>query len=162
LPTDLHGNPATDEGITGAWSALDRELADGVTPAVIDRRRLGRWRLAVGSRVPVEAAGVTTEVVGMVDRGLLPSALMVSERSYRRMFPTDEGYRVWLLEVPSPRVPAIVDALTTALEPVGARVRTAGEVHADEGAAADAAQRAWRALSVAGLLLGVLGAVLLR
>jgi ABC-type lipoprotein release transport system permease subunit len=158
----------TDEERENPWLLLNAQFEDGAVPAIADQTSLTYvFHLAVGDDfvfTPEGGEPVRLRIVGTLADSVLQSELIIGEQHFVRLFPTHEGYRVWLIDAPAERA----DALTTLLEDrlsdfgvdvVDTRARLAA-YHQVENTYLSTFQ----ALGALGLLLGTVGlaAVLAR
>jgi ABC-type antimicrobial peptide transport system permease subunit len=109
--------------------------------------------------------GEHLRLVGTLANSVLQSELIVSETSFLRLFPNEEGYRLFLIETPTPeRSPAIASALEERLSDFGFDVVPTAERLANFHRVENTYLSTFQMLGGLGLLLGTLGmaAVLLR
>lgn len=150
------------------WLLLEREFDDGAIPAIADQTSLTYvFHLRVGDDfvfTPQGSDPVRLRIVATLADSVLQSELIIGEASFVRLFPTLEGYRVWLIEASAERVEAVTTRLEDRLSDFGVdvvdtRVRLAA-YHQVENTYLSTFQ----ALGALGLLLGTVGlaAVLAR
>jgi hypothetical protein len=90
---------ATDAERTNPWLLLGRTFADGAIPVIADansmtyvlHRALGEDLVLAGQPAPVRFVGALRDSV-------LQGELLMSDANFRRMFPAQAGYRVFLVE----------------------------------------------------------------
>jgi hypothetical protein len=90
------------------WAALDVDLGrdetgEAIVPAVLDMSTAvySLHLKGVGSRLPIrDAAGrtVRVQVVGLLENSVLQGNLLVSERTFLKLFPGTGGYGFFLIE----------------------------------------------------------------
>jgi len=157
--TDEHRNP---------WALLDKAPDDGVIPAIGDANTIEySLHLAVGGETVVRGgagAPVRLRVVATLRDSILQGPLIVSEANFLRMFPGQEGYRFFLVDVPAARAPSVVGPLTERLADEGMRVEPARERLAAFHRVENTYLSTFQSLGALGLILGTFGlvAVLLR
>jgi putative ABC transport system permease protein len=150
------------------WTLLDQPLEDGAIPAIADQTTLTYvFHLAVGDTFELAPDGVTPvrfRIVAVLADSVLQSELIIGESAFVRLFPGQEGYRVWLVESPEPRAAEVAAFLEDRLadsgvDAVDTRVRLASYHRVENTYLAT-----FQALGALGLLLGTLGvgAVLAR
>jgi putative ABC transport system permease protein len=105
---DEHANP---------WRLLTRRFDDGAVPAIVDQTSLMYvFHLAIGDDFVFTPDGssspVRLRIVGALADSVLQSEMIVGEDAFVRLFPRQEGYRLWLIDTPPDRV----DPLATMLE----------------------------------------------
>jgi len=159
---------ATPDERRNPWLLLDSTPADGAVPAIGDANTLEySLHLAVGEEMTVRGDNgvpVRLRVVAALGDSILQGALVVSEANFLRVFPGQEGYRFFLLDVPPARAASLVEPLTERLTEWGVRV----ESSRDRLAAFDRVENTYlstfQSLGALGLVLGTIGlaAVLLR
>jgi putative ABC transport system permease protein len=155
-------------GRTNPWLLLDEPLDDGVIPAIADANSLEySLHLAVGGETVVRGgtgAPVRLRVVAALKDSILQGALIVSEASFLRTFPAQEGYRFFLVDVPPARATSVAGALAEHLADWDVRVESTRERLAAFHRVENTYLSVFQSLGGLGLVLGTLGllAVLLR
>jgi putative ABC transport system permease protein len=157
----------TPEHEAHPWLALEEQFADGAIPAIADQnsvayvlhRKLGEDVVVEGGHGPVRL-----RLVAALQGSLFQSELIVSEENFLRVFPTETGYRFFLIEAPPARAAAVTTLLESRLADDGFDVASTAERLAAYFAVENAYLSTFQALGGLGLLLGTvgLGAVLLR
>jgi putative ABC transport system permease protein len=159
---------ATADERRNPWLLLDKKTADGVIPVIGDANSLEySLHLAVGEETLVRGgagAPVRLRVVAALRDSILQGALIVSEEDFLRVFPGQEGYRFFLVDVPAARTPSVAGALTEALAESGLRVESSRERLAAFHRVENTYLSTFQSLGALGLVLGTIGllAVLLR
>ena len=172
-PADFVGrfrfaDPGASPAGSSPWALLDQSLEDGEVPAIADQTTLTYvFHLAVGDVFEFSPDGVTPirfRIVASLADSVLQSELIIGESSFVKLFPRQEGYRVWLVEAPEPRAADVAAFLEDRLadsgvDAVDTRVRLASYHRVENTYLAT-----FQALGGLGLLLGTLGvgAVLAR
>jgi putative ABC transport system permease protein len=163
------GSLASAEGdLSNPWLLLETSLGDGVVPAIADANSLEySLHLAVGEEIVVRdgaGAPVRLRIVAALHDSILQGPLIVSEANFLRMFPGLEGYRFFLIDVPSDRAASVVGPLTERLADAGMRVESARGRLEGFHRVENTYLSTFQALGALGLVLGTLGllAVLLR
>ncbi|MBW7905744.1 MAG: ABC transporter permease [Phycisphaerae bacterium] len=150
------------------WRLLNAELPGGEIPVIGDEAAV-RWQLKRGlDEVLVvrneRGAEVGLRFVALLSGSLLQSELVISEAHFTRLFPSVEGYRLFLVQADSraaERLPALLERDLAAhgfdVTPAGERLRAFSVVQ-------NTYLSAFQALGGLGLVLGTVGlaAVLLR
>jgi hypothetical protein len=114
----------TMPGVDAAgWAALGAELGEGVVPAVGDEATVV-WGLglSVGDRLTYsDDAGRSVDVVivATIGSSILQGSLLIPEDRFVRRFPSDGGYRVFLVDAPAGKADAVAGTLTAALGDYG-------------------------------------------
>ncbi|MGB2802434.1 MAG: FtsX-like permease family protein, partial [Phycisphaerae bacterium] len=141
---------------------------DEVVPAVGDAATI-TWSLGkkVGDVLPyTDERGRTFSIrlVGSLAGSLLQGGLLVSEEAFIEKFPSDSGYRMFLVDAPGGKEAEVGRALSRALAGAGLAVQPAPERLADFLAVQNTYLAIFQALGGLGLLLGTagLGMVVMR
>lgn len=166
---------ATAEEIANPWRLLNKTFEDGAIPAIADQTTL-RYvlHLGVGDEFVFTPEGhpeVRLRIVGALADSVLQSELIIGEPAFVRLFPRQEGYRVWMIDTSGERrggtlVPpeAITTHLEQRLSDFGLDVIDTHERWASYHQVENTYLATFQALGSLGLLLGTLGlgAVLAR
>jgi putative ABC transport system permease protein len=149
------------------WLLLNRELDDGAIPVIADansmtyvlHKTLGEDLLLGGGGAPLRL-----RLVGALADSLFQSEILMSEANFRRLFPRQEGFRFFLLDVEPERAGAVTEILERRLSDFGFDVAPAAERLAGFHRVENTYLSTFQALGGLGLVLGTLGlaAVLLR
>ncbi len=143
------------------WSLLDREFPDGAIPVIGDANSLTYvLHLKVGDDFVTDQARL--RVVAALSDSIFQSELIMSEKNFLRLFPSEQGYRYFLLEAPN-----AADAATTLedrLSDFGFDAQSTQERLASFHRVENTYLSTFQLLGGLGLALGTLGmaAVLLR
>ena len=159
---------STGEERQNPWRLLARGAGSGAIPAVADANSLEySLHLPVGGETTIRdgrGTPVRVKIVAALRDSILQGALIVSEASFLRMFPAQEGYRFFLLDVPAARATVVSAALTDRLGDLGLRVESGRERLAAYHKVENTYLSTFQSLGTLGLALGTIGllAVLLR
>jgi putative ABC transport system permease protein len=156
---DHAGNP---------WSLLTRKLNDGAIPVIGDEAAV-KWQLhsGLGQDLTItDDTGQPTTIrfVALLSGSALQGEIIMSERNFTRLFPSVEGYNVFLLTKP-PNGPArLPSQLEAGLDQYGFDVRLLSDRLAGYFAVQNTYLKTFQALGSLGLVLGSLGlaSVMLR
>jgi putative ABC transport system permease protein len=159
----------TSEEKENPWLLLNREFADGAVPVIVDansmtyvlHRKLGDDLILDESK----GAPVRLRLVGSLADSVFQSELLMAESNFLRLFPEQEGYRLFLIETPTPeQSSAIAAALEDRLSDFGFDVQATSERLASFHRVENTYLSTFQMLGGLGLILGTLGmaAVLLR
>lgn len=150
------------------WNLLTVSDPQGAVPAIADVNT-AVWALGkkLGSTVDYldqRGRAFQVRIVALISNSILQGGLLVDESMLRRHFPDISGYRAFLIDAPSDRLPQITAALDRSLESYGARTMVATERLAAFSAVQNTYLSIFGALGGLGLLLGTagLGVVVLR
>ena len=159
---------ATAEERANPWRLLSHKFDDGAVPTIADQTTL-RYvlHLGIGDDFvlnPDGASPVRLRIVGALADSMLQSELIIGETQFVRLFPRDEGYRVWLIETGSDAAAEVTTYLEDRLSDFGLDVIDTRERWASYHEVENTYLATFQALGSLGLLLGTvgLGAVLAR
>jgi hypothetical protein len=159
---------STDEERANPWLTLNKRFDDGAIPAVADQTTLTYvFHLGVGDDFVLTPDGVTPvrlRIVGALADSFLQSELIIGEHDFVRLFPSREGYHVWMIETPESNAAEITTLLEDRLSDFGVDVTDARTRLASYHQVENTYLSTFQALGALGLLLGTLGlaAVLAR
>ena len=158
------------------WELLDNELEPGVIPAIADYNS-AQWilHLGLGDELAIQdelGEPLKLRLVGVLQRSLFQSELLISEANFKKHFPSQSGYSYFLIQTPLTPDPAgftekaeyIGHTLERTLDDYGLDVTSAIEKLASYRAVENTYLSTFQTLGGLGLLLGTLGLgiVLLR
>ena len=158
----------TDDERRNPWLLLNKRFDDGAVPAIADQTSLTYvFHLALGDDFVFTPEGgnpIRLRIVATLADSVLQSELMIGEHDFVRLFPTHEGYRVWLIEAPEQRAAALTTLLEDRLSDMGMDVVDTRARLASYHQVENTYLSTFQALGALGLLLGTLGlaAVLAR
>jgi putative ABC transport system permease protein len=159
---------ATAEEIANPWRLLNRTFDDGAIPAIADQTTLMYvLHLGVGDDFTFSPGGqseVRLRIVGALADSVLQSELIIGEQPFVRLFPRQEGYRVWMIETAGGNAAEVTTHLEDRLSDYGLDVFSTQERWASYHQVENTYLATFQALGSLGLLLGTigLGAVLAR
>jgi ABC-type antimicrobial peptide transport system permease subunit len=150
------------------WQLLDEPQDDGTVP-VFGEANTVTWILKSGLgkvfTLPNERGDpVRLKFVGLLQDSVFQSELLMSEANFLKLFPDQEGYNYFLIEVPPDRARKVQTALNAALADRGMDITPTAARLAAYMAVENTYLSTFQALGGLGLLLGALGlaVVLLR
>ena len=150
------------------WSLLEKPLADGAIPAIGDEASV-KWQLKLGlgkELVVDDEAGRPQRLrfVALLSGSVLQGEVVVSEASFRRLFPARDGYGFFLVETAQGREADTLAALERELEPYAFDAERSAERLTRLFAVQNTYLSTFQLLGGLGLLLGAggLAAVMLR
>jgi len=158
---------ASNEEKENPWLLLNRQLENGAVPVIGDANSLTYvLHLKVGDEMVIDHANgpLRLLIVGALSDSILQSELLMSEQNFLRLFPAQEGYRQFLLDVPTAQAPAASTVLEERLSDFGFDVVSTEERLANFHRVENTYLSTFQMLGGLGLVLGTLGmaAVLLR
>ena len=150
------------------WLLLDTPLPDGAIPAIGDantlqyvlHRKLGDDIVIRGD----DGSPVRLRLVAALRDSILQGELIIADTQFRRVFPSNEGFRFFLIAVPPDKAAAMVAPLEEAMADRGVRVEVSAQRLAGYHRVENTYLSTFQSLGGLGLVLGTLGlaAVLLR
>jgi ABC-type antimicrobial peptide transport system permease subunit len=150
------------------WRLLEEPQDDGSVP-VFGEANTVMWILKSGLgkelTLPNERGEpVRLKFIGLLQDSVFQSELLMSEANFLKLFPGQEGYNYFLIDVPPDRARALQPVLNAALADHGMDVTPTAERLAAYMAVENTYLSTFQALGGLGLLLGALGlaVVLLR
>ncbi|MBC7805680.1 MAG: ABC transporter permease [Akkermansiaceae bacterium] len=150
------------------WRLLDQGSPDGTIPVVGDTNTVV-WSLGkkLGDTLPyTDDRGNTyrLKIVGVLANSIVQGGLILSESNFVRLFPSQSGYQVFLVDAAPASAAAVSGELTQALENVGLSLLPATERLAAFNTVEDTYLSIFAVLGGLGLLLGSagLGVIVLR
>jgi len=145
------------------WSVLAAESADGAVPAVIDQATFWTLGKGLGDTIAItDEAGrpFHARIAGVIDNAVLHGRLVISERAFLERFPSESGYRRFLIEVPAGRADEVAATLSRNLEDFGLSLERAEVRLNAQNAVENTYLGIFQALGGIGLLLGSAGLAL--
>lgn len=158
----------TAEELANPWLLLNRKFSDGAVPVIADANSLTYvLHLKLGEDLVLQHTDqpVRLRVVAALADSLFQSELVVAENNFIRLFSEQQGYRFFLIDIPSAdRSPAVAAALEDRLADFGFDVQPTAERLANFHRVENTYLSTFQTLGGLGLILGTigLGAVLLR
>jgi len=151
-----------------AWNVLERDLGEDVVPAVGDYATV-IWALgkSVGDELDYsDEKGKTfrLRIVGMIKRSILQGSLLIAEDKFVERFPSEDGYRVLLIDSPGQKTDQVTNVLSYELRDFGLALTPTARRLAEFSAVENTYLSIFQLLGGLGLVLGSvgLGLVVLR
>lgn len=122
---------ALPDGETNPWTLLQATHDDGTIPAVLDFNS-AQWILKVklGQILSVEdetGERLGLRVVGLLDTSIFQSEVLIGEAAFLEHFPSQAGYRYFLVDAPQGKREELETALEATLAPYGFDATTTRE-----------------------------------
>jgi len=162
--TDVIEGQASKE----AWNLLNIDLGRDVVPAVGDYATV-IWALgkSVGDQLQYsddKGNSFKLQIVGLLKNSILQGSLIIAEHEFIKRFPSEEGYRMILIDCPGQKIDAVTDKLSFGLKDLGLDLMPAAQRLAEFGAVENTYLSIFQLLGGLGLILGSvgLGLVVLR
>ena len=150
------------------WDLLDENLGENVVPAVGDYATV-YWALgkSVGDELDyIDEKGrrFRLHLVGMLKNSILQGSLLISEDEFIKRFPSEDGYRVLLIDAPQDRSEAVAGELSARLKDFGLALTPTTQRLAEFNAVENTYLSIFQLLGGLGLILASvgLGLVVLR
>lgn len=151
-----------------AWELLNCNYGADVVPAVGDYATIV-WALgkSVGDEleyIDEQGQKFRLQLVGMLKNSILQGSLLISEDQFVKRFPSESGYRMFLIDAPEDKANAAAENLSAALRDFGLELVPAGQRLAEFAAVENTYLSVFSILGGLGLVLGSagLGLVVLR
>jgi hypothetical protein len=152
------------------WLLLDRNAgatgSDGTSraapiPAIVDATSLQYvFHRALGDEIEIEGPDgrpLRLQFVASLSHSLFQSEILISERNFVSLFPSNEGYRVWLIATPPGREVVLTETLENRVSDFGLEVSSTVERLRAYQRVENTYLSTFQALGALGLLLGTLG-----
>jgi putative ABC transport system permease protein len=159
---------AEAHGDGSPWDLLKGTFEDGSIPAIGDQASL-MWQLKVGlgdtlDYVDERGQAFRVRIVGALADSVLQGELVISTANFEARYPSQGGYRRFLVDAPSGRAAEVRGLLTSALGDVGLELQPTGDRLQAFHAVQNTYLSIFQLLGALGLLLGSvgLGLVVLR
>lgn len=159
----LKGLPTADP-----WQLLNRDLGPDIVPAIGDAASI-QWAMKkkLGDDLTyTDGAGRSFKVrlVASVGNSILQGNLVIAEKHFVARFPTESGYRMFLVDAPSNQESALAATLAKSMQDVGLEVTSTRQRLAAFNAVQNTYLGTFQLLGGLGLVLGTvgLGIILLR
>jgi hypothetical protein len=147
------------------WLLLQRRLDDGAVPVVGDATSMQYvLHVAVGDSLTLDAGGsepLTLRFVGALRDSVLQGELIISEEQFVRLFPQQQGYRLFLVDAPGvatvEHANHLAGVVEQELQPLGVDATVTSERLAAFHRVENTYLSTFQALGGLGLLLGTVG-----
>jgi ABC-type antimicrobial peptide transport system permease subunit len=149
------------------WRLLEKDDPTGTVPVAVDATSMTYvLHRSLGDEILVPHGGrdLRLRIVAVLADSVLQSELIMSEANFVRLFPSEEGYRLLLVETPPERANEIAARLEDSLSDFGADAVAAADRLSEFHTVENTYLSTFQTLGGLGLLLGTVGlaAVLLR
>ena len=147
------------------WLLLRRQFDDGAVPVIADATSMQYvLHVAVGDTFSIDTGGARPLVlrfVGALRDSVLQGELILSEDAFVRLFPGQQGYRLFLVDAPAVRslddARAVAGLVERELQPFGVDATVTSERLASFHQVENTYLSTFQALGGLGLLLGTIG-----
>lgn len=152
---------ATPEERANPWLLLGKPQPDRRVPAVVEQNTaMFMLKTGVGGEITLyDEAGrpVPARVVGLLQDSVFQSEVLIADAQFRRLYPRQDGYRVFLIDAPPTQEVAAANRLGTAFEANGLIVTPTADKVAAYQQVVGAYLSTFQLLGALALLLAVLG-----
>jgi ABC-type lipoprotein release transport system permease subunit len=143
------------------WTLLERNLGEDVVPAIGDNSTIV-WALgkSVGDEIEyTDEKGRTFQLrlVGMLKKSILQGSLLIAEDEFVRRFPSEDGYRMFLVDAAAEKVDKVMEILSAGLTDFGLALIPTTDRLAQFSAVENTYLSIFQLLGGLGLILGSLG-----
>jgi putative ABC transport system permease protein len=150
------------------WSLLSRRVDDNVVPAVGDYATVV-WALGMNVADELDYSDergrkFQLRLVAMLKNSILQGSLVIADDEFVRRFPSEEGYRMFLVDAAPEKAEQVMEKLSAALTDFGLELTPATQRLAEFNAVENTYLSIFQLLGGLGLVLGSvgLGLVVLR
>jgi hypothetical protein len=158
----------TPEQEKNPWLLLDSSPQEDVISAIADANTIQYiLHLSLGSELAVSGnrgRKIRLRLVASLQSSVLQGALLISEASFLRAFPENQGYRFFLLDTAGETEAALIQALKEGLSDWGFNIESSRERLESYHRVENTYLSTFQSLGSLGLILGTIGlaAILLR
>jgi len=143
------------------WKLLDNNYGEDVVPAIGDYATI-IWALgrSIGDELEYtddEGQKFRLRLVGILKNSILQGTLIVSEDQFIKRFPSESGYRMFLIDAPQDKTDVVTEKLSTALRDYGLELTDAKQRLAEFSAIENTYLSVFAMLGGLGLILGSMG-----
>jgi len=158
---------STAEEQVNPWLLLDRQFDDEVVPVIGDANSLTYvLHVKVGDELVIDhpSGPLRLLIAGALSDSVFQSELLMSEKNFLRLFPGEEGYRMFLIDAPNQDAAQVSTVLEDRLSDFGFDTVSTTERLANFHRVENTYLSTFQMLGGLGLVLGTFGmaAVLLR
>jgi ABC-type antimicrobial peptide transport system permease subunit len=155
--TDIIEGADKDDG----WPLLKRDLTENVVPAIGDYSTIV-WALgkSVGDELEYtdeKGRVFQVRIVGMLKNSILQGNLLISEDEFINRFPSENGYRIFLIDAPPGEADKVMDILSAGLTDFGLALTPTTQRLAEFSAVENTYLSIFQLLGGLGLVLGSIG-----
>ena len=151
----IEGNKST------GWNLLNLNLGDDVIAAIGDEATV-KWGLgkSVGDEIVYSndnGKKFRVRIVAILKNSVLQGSLLIAEDDFIRHFPTEAGYRLFLVDTPEEKTKSVSETLSTRLKDFGLEVTTTAQKLTAFSAVENSYLSIFQLLGSFGLILGSIG-----
>jgi len=151
----------TIKTVENGWDLLNQNFGEDIVAAVGDEATV-RWALgkSIGDElIYLDEKGNTfrLKITGMIKNSILQGSLLISEENFIKHFPSQSGYRTFLVDAPDQTKAKAAQILSGRLRDFGTEFSSAGERLAAFSAVEETYLSIFQLLGSLGLVLGSIG-----
>jgi len=144
-----------------SWQLLNNDFGDDVVPAIGDYPTVV-WALgkSVGDELQyMDEMGrkFRLRIVGMLEKSVLQGSLVIPDDKFTERFPSEDGYRAFLIDAPRDKVTTVAEGLSATLTDFGLTLTPAAERLASFNVVENTYLSIFQMLGGLGLILGSIG-----
>jgi hypothetical protein len=148
-------------GADAVWTLLNERLGDDIVPAIGDYPTI-KWALgkSVGDEIEYsdeKGRKFRVRLVAMLQNSILQGSLIVAEDRFVERFPSEDGYRVLLIDTPEEKIDTVADHLSARLTDFGLELTTTKQRLAAFSEVENTYLSIFQILGGLGLILGSVG-----
>ncbi len=147
--------------VKDAWSLLDLDMGRDVVPALGDYATV-YWGLgkSVGDEVQFsdeKGRPFRVRIVGMIGNSIMQGSLLISEDQFVRRFPSEDGYRLLLIDAPVEQADKVANEFSLRMMDYGLSISSTRDRLAGFGAIQNTYLSMFQTLGGLALILGSIG-----
>ncbi len=143
--------------LTAEWKALDAAQPDGAIPAVADANSMTYvLHKKVGDTLELPGS-LKLRLVAALPDSVFQSEIVIAERDFVRLFPEQQGYRMFLIDAPAAKLADVTARLEESLADYGFDVVSTAERLAAFHRVENTYLSTFQTLGAMGLLVGTVG-----
>jgi len=157
-----------DDKRKDGWNLLNNKYGEEVVPAIGDYQTI-IWALgkSIGDELEYtdeKGREFRLRLVGMLQSSILQGSLLIAEDEFVRRFPSEDGYRIFLVDIAADKAGAVAGILSTRLRDFGLTLMPAAQRLEEFSAVENTYLSIFQLLGGLGIILGSvgLGLVVLR
>ena len=144
-----------------AWDLLNSDQGEDVVPAIGDSPTI-IWALgkSIGDEIGYsdeKGRRFRLRLVGMLKNSILQGSLIIAEDDFAGRFPSEDGYRMFLVDAAEDKAEVVAEKLSTRLRDFGLELTPATQRLAEFNAVENTYLSIFQLLGGLGLILGSLG-----
>ena len=124
-------NTIETDGASEDWRLLEKNFGENIVPAIGDSATI-TWALGKSVGDKIDYLGQNGRhfrllIVGIIKTSILQGSLIISQEHFLERFSGDEGYQMFLMDVPEKKLPVVMSSLGRTLRDFGLELTPAVE-----------------------------------